>query len=134
MIQAEQKQVDPKYRKPVWYLAGPFYRYNENVKELAQRAGLRIIDATVTADRSHAADPDKLPTVTLKPEYNEADIAAKVTRQAMDQFRNLSPEQKAAAVAQLEAGEKQAAADAEAAAVEAARKLMEAAPKADAKK
>ncbi len=51
--------------KPIWYLAGPFYQYNENVKALAKAAGVVIVDANVTTDRSNAADPDQLPTVTL---------------------------------------------------------------------
>lgn len=52
-------------RPPVWYLPGPFYQYNEDVKKLAKRAGLRIIDSTLTEDRSYAADESKLPKVTL---------------------------------------------------------------------
>lgn len=56
-----------KSKNPVWYLAGPFYQYTENVKELAERAGLRIIDATVTADRTDEAD--KVPKVTLRDEF-----------------------------------------------------------------
>lgn len=50
--------------KNVWYLPGPFHRYNEDVKSLAKEAGLRIIDANVTTDRKGEAD--KTPTVTVK--------------------------------------------------------------------
>lgn len=57
--------MQPEIKKPIWYLAGPFYQYNEDVKKLAMAAGLRIIDANVTLDRTDAADPDRLPEVTL---------------------------------------------------------------------
>lgn len=62
--------------RPVWYLPGPFYQYNEDVKALATAAGVRIIDATVTDSRDHAADPDQLPTVTLKSDGQPAPVAA----------------------------------------------------------
>lgn len=55
-----------KEMMPVWYLAGPFYQYNEDVKALAKKAGVRIIDANMTTSREGAADPADLPTVTRK--------------------------------------------------------------------
>lgn len=51
--------------KKIWYLVGPSDQYVEDVKALAREAGLRIIDATVTEDRTNAAEIT--PTVTLKP-------------------------------------------------------------------
>ena len=49
----------------IWYLPGPFHQYQEDVKALAKKAGLRIIDASVTASRDgEAAD---VPVVTVKP-------------------------------------------------------------------
>ena len=49
----------------IWYLSGPFHQYQEDVKALAKKAGLRIIDASVTASRDgEAAD---VPVVTVKP-------------------------------------------------------------------
>jgi len=58
-------------QKPIWYLPGPNFQYVEDVKALAREAGLRIIDANVTSDRSdEAADP---PKVTLKSAVLEAD-------------------------------------------------------------
>ena len=48
----------------IWYLPGPFYQYQEDVKALAAEAGLRIIDANVTASRDGAAE--NTPEVTLK--------------------------------------------------------------------
>ena len=60
---------DPVDDIPIWYLAGPFYRYAENVKALARKAGLRIVDASVTHDRYHAADPKDIPKVTFREGY-----------------------------------------------------------------
>lgn len=50
--------------KNIWYLPGPFHRYQEDVKALAKEAGLRIIDANVTDDRGGEAE--NTPEVTLK--------------------------------------------------------------------
>lgn len=48
----------------IWYLPGPFHQYKEDVKALAKEAGLRIIDASVTASRDGAAED--VPAVTIK--------------------------------------------------------------------
>jgi regulator of replication initiation timing len=50
--------------KNIWYLPGPFHQYQEDVKALAKKAGLRIIDANVTEGREDKADDT--PKVTLK--------------------------------------------------------------------
>lgn len=50
--------------KNIWYLPGPFHQYREDVKALAKKAGLRIIDANVTEFRDDEADDT--PEVTLK--------------------------------------------------------------------
>lgn len=50
--------------KNIWYLPGPFHRYEDDVKALAKKAGLRIVDASVTESRDGEAD--KVPTVKLK--------------------------------------------------------------------
>ncbi|CAI8788362.1 Chromosome partition protein Smc [Pseudomonas sp. IT-P253] len=50
--------------KNIWYLPGPFHQYHEDVKALAKKAGLRIIDANVTESRDDEAD--NTPEVTLK--------------------------------------------------------------------
>jgi hypothetical protein len=55
----------------IWYLPGPFHRYEDDVKALAKKAGLRIIDANVTESRDGAAE--KTPKVSLKPEWRPAD-------------------------------------------------------------
>lgn len=67
-----QKPVN--HKADVWYLAGPFYQYAEDVKALARAAGVRIVDANATASREHAAAD--VPAVTLKAEYAPAKPAA----------------------------------------------------------
>lgn len=71
----------------IWYLPGPFFRYKEDVKALARKAGLVIVDANVApADKPHAADDKDLPKVSLKPEYDAdairkaAELAASLTK------------------------------------------------------
>ena len=49
---------------PIWYLIGPFHRYEEDVKSLAKEAGVRIVDARKTDSREGKAE--KVPAVTLK--------------------------------------------------------------------
>ncbi|AWP75701.1 hypothetical protein WLZ19_22420 [Bordetella bronchiseptica] len=56
-----------KAKLPIWYLPGPFYRYEQDVKAEAAKAGVRIVDANATEDRKGAAKD--VPKVTLKPEY-----------------------------------------------------------------
>ena len=51
-------------QKPIWYLPGPNFQYVEDVKALAREAGLRIVDANVTSDRSNAVENP--PEVTLR--------------------------------------------------------------------
>lgn len=50
----------------IWYLAGPYFRYVENVKKLAKAHNLKIVDANVTEGRNFAVEG---PAVTFKPEY-----------------------------------------------------------------
>lgn len=56
--------------KNIWYLPGPFHRYEDDVKALAKKAGLRIIDANVTDSRDGEAE--KTPKAKLKPEFRES--------------------------------------------------------------
>lgn len=58
-----------KDQNNIWYLAGPMFQYNEDVKALARQAGLKIVDATVAVDRANAAE--EVPEVTIKAEYAE---------------------------------------------------------------
>lgn len=66
--------MSEKKSLPVWPLAGPFYQYVENVKELAAAARLRIVDATMMpADPPFAVAPKAdWPKVTLRDEYKPA--------------------------------------------------------------
>ncbi|WP_458373012.1 hypothetical protein [Pseudomonas laurylsulfatiphila] len=50
--------------KNIWYLPGPFHRYEGDVKAIAKKAGLRIVDANVTESRD--GECEKPPKVTLK--------------------------------------------------------------------
>lgn len=67
-----------KQKAPVWYLAGPFTRYNEDVKDLARKAAVRIVDARyVPEGQRQDAAPDKdLPKVTEKGKKSPAKKAA----------------------------------------------------------
>lgn len=47
----------------VWFVEFPTYKYVEDVKELAKKAGLRIIDAKFQGNHKQCAKPPKL---TLK--------------------------------------------------------------------
>ncbi|MBG6289526.1 hypothetical protein I5I61_18900 [Pseudomonas nitroreducens] len=55
----------------IWYLPGPFHRYEDDVKAMAKKAGLRIIDANMTDSREGAAD--KVPEAALKAEWRTED-------------------------------------------------------------
>ena len=50
--------------KNIWYLPGPFHRYEDDIKAIAKKAGLRIVDANVTESRD--GECEKPPKVTLK--------------------------------------------------------------------
>lgn len=79
-IHYDPESNDPALRRPVWYLPGAPWRYVEDVKALAAAAGLKIIDAEMTDDRS--GEHPNPPKVTLRPEFapakaDKADKAAK---------------------------------------------------------
>lgn len=56
--------------KNIWYLPGPFHRYEDDIKAIAKKAGLRIIDANVTESR--AGECEKPPKAKLKAEFEPA--------------------------------------------------------------
>jgi hypothetical protein len=64
----------------IWYLPGPFHRYEDDVKAIAKKAGLRIIDANVTESRD--GECEKPPKAKLKAEFREA--AAKPAAERAD--------------------------------------------------
>ncbi|MBD8493836.1 hypothetical protein [Pseudomonas syringae] len=57
-------------KNSIWYLAGPFHQYQEDVKALAKERGLRIVDANATAGREDAAKD--VPEVTTRPQLTAA--------------------------------------------------------------
>lgn len=60
--------------KNIWYLPGPFHRYEDDIKAIAKKAGLRIVDASVTANRQ--GECEKPPKAKLKPEYDPSKVLA----------------------------------------------------------
>jgi len=58
----------------IWYLPGPFHRYEDDVKAIAKKEGLIIIDANVTEDRD--GEIEKPPKAALKAEYRAAPAKA----------------------------------------------------------
>lgn len=58
-------------RNPVWLVEHPTHRYVEDVRALARKAGLRVVDATGADDamRAAAVPADQAPRLTLKPEF-----------------------------------------------------------------
>lgn len=53
----------------IWYLAGPFHQYQEDVKALAKEHGLVIVDANAAASRHGEAKG--VPEVTIRPELRQ---------------------------------------------------------------
>lgn len=66
-------------RPAVWLVEHPTFRYVEDVKVLARKAGLRIIDVAVASDveRDRAVSAKNAPKLTLKPEYAPAPAGGK---------------------------------------------------------
>ncbi|MNJ55948.1 hypothetical protein D3C77_514700 [compost metagenome] len=56
----------------IWYLAGPFHQYQENVKALAKEHGLVIVDANAAASRKGEAKD--VPEVTIRPELRQVAV------------------------------------------------------------
>lgn len=105
---------------PVWYLPGPFFRYEGDVKELAARARVRIVDANAMsgdpADWPDRAPDDQLPIAVLRPEYAAAEGAHRVAAAVAGEFKKLSPEQQAEQLQRMEAHQAEQDAEAKAAA------------------
>lgn len=53
--------------KKIWYVNFPTFQYKENVKELAIKNGLKIIDAQFQGDNEQCEKAPKL-TLKVKPE------------------------------------------------------------------
>ncbi|PBJ02099.1 hypothetical protein [Pseudomonas sp. ACN5] len=63
--------------KNIWYLPGPFHRYEDDVKAIAKKHGLRIVDASVTESRD--GECEKPPKVKLKELPAPVALAIEVT-------------------------------------------------------
>jgi len=50
----------------IWYVEFPTYRYTQDVKELAAKKGLRIVDAKFKGKNKQC---ENAPSLTLKDEY-----------------------------------------------------------------
>ncbi|MFV3314114.1 hypothetical protein [Pseudomonas sp. NY15374] len=71
----------------IWYLAGPFHQYQENVKALAKEAGLVIVDANAATSRKGEAKD--VPEVTIRPELKAVAVvveAGGLSQDAVDQL------------------------------------------------
>ncbi len=63
--------------KNIWYLPGPFHRYEDDVKAIAKKAGLRIVDANVTESRD--GECEKPPKVKLKEQPAPTELVVEVS-------------------------------------------------------
>lgn len=66
--------TNDKTKKQVWLVEHPTYRYEQDVKALARKADLRIVDAAEASDsdRKSAVSAKDAPKLTLKPEHAPA--------------------------------------------------------------
>ena len=62
-----------KDTRPVWFVKFPTWKYNEDVKDLARRKGLKIVDAKFQGDEDQCKDAPKL---TVKDEYAADELKA----------------------------------------------------------
>lgn len=59
-------------RKKTWFVKFPTYQYVENVKELAEKNNLQIVDDRFMNDKTALKyEADKVPTLTLKTEVKK---------------------------------------------------------------
>lgn len=77
-------------RNNIWYLAGPFHQYQENVKELAREHGLVIVDANVAEGRKGAAKD--VPEVTIRPELQVPAVVVEAGSLSQDVVDRLTAE------------------------------------------
>ena len=62
--------------KSKWFIEFPTYRYNENVRVLAAKNGLQIVNAKYKNDSIGKFAAPKVPKLTLKDEYLPKEIVA----------------------------------------------------------
>ncbi|MEJ5903793.1 hypothetical protein V7V80_03760 [Pseudomonas kermanshahensis] len=74
----------------IWYLAGPFHQYQEDVKALAKEAGLVIVDANVALSRKSEAKD--VPEVTIRPELKAVAVVPQAGGLSQDVVDQLTAE------------------------------------------
>lgn len=74
----------------IWYLAGPFHQYQEDVKALAKEHGLVIVDANAAASR-HSEAKD-VPEVTIRPELKAVVVVVEAGGLSQDVVDQLTAE------------------------------------------
>ena len=74
----------------IWYLAGPFHQYQEDVKALAKEHGLVIVDANAAASR-HGEAKD-VPEVTIRPELKAVAVVVEAGGLSQDVVDQLTAE------------------------------------------
>ncbi|WBM49096.1 hypothetical protein [Pseudomonas putida] len=74
----------------IWYLAGPFHQYQEDVKALAKEHGLVIIDANAATSRKGEAGD--VPEVTIRPELKAVAVVVEAGALSQDVIDRLTTE------------------------------------------
>lgn len=74
----------------IWYLAGPFHQYQEDVKALAKEHGLVIVDANAAANRKGEAKD--VPEVTIRPELKAVTLVVETGGLSQDVAEQLTAE------------------------------------------
>lgn len=68
----------------IWYLAGPFHQYKEDIKALAKEHGLVIVDANSALSRKGEAED--VPEVTIRPELLVSAVVVEADGLSQDHF------------------------------------------------
>lgn len=74
----------------IWYLAGPFHQYQEDVKALAKEHGLVIVDANAATSRKDEAKD--VPEVTIRPELKAVAVVVEAGGLSQDVADQLTAE------------------------------------------
>lgn len=74
----------------IWYLAGPFHQYQEDVKALAKEHGLVILDANAATSRKGEAKD--VPEVTIRPELKAVSVVVEAGGLSQDMVDQLTAE------------------------------------------
>lgn len=74
----------------IWYLAGPFHQYQEDVKALAKEHGLVILDSNAATSRKGEAK--EVPEVTIRPELKALAVVVEAGGLSQDMVDQLTAE------------------------------------------